>query len=46
MEEFYADIEEVLKQTPKKDIVHIIGDFNVNVRSVEIGIIGQFGLGE
>lgn len=34
IKEFYADIEEALKHTPKKDI-YIVRDFNVKERAIE-----------
>ena len=35
-----------LEQTPKKDVLFIIGDWNAKVESQEIpGVTGKFGLG-
>ena len=40
------DLQDLLEQTPKKDVLYIIGDWNANVGSQEIpGVIGKFGLG-
>ena len=39
--------EDLLEVTPKKDVLFIIGDWNVTVGSQDIpGITGKFGLGE
>ena len=36
----------LLEQTPKKDVLFIIGDWNANVGSQETpGVTGKFGLG-
>ena len=44
--QFYEDLEDLLKLTPKKDVLFIIGDWNGKVVSQEIpGVTGQFGLG-
>ena len=46
VEQFYEDLQDLLEQTPKKDVLFIIGDWNAKVRSQEIpGITGKFGLG-
>ena len=38
--------EDLLKLTPKKDVLFIIGDWNVKIESQEIpGVTGKFGLG-
>ena len=43
---FYEDIQDLLKVTPKKDVLFIIGDWNAKVGSQEIpGVTGKFGLG-
>ena len=43
---FYEDLQDLLKLTPKKDILFIIGDYNAKVGSQEIpGVTGKFGLG-
>ena len=43
---FYEDLQDLLKLTPKKDVLFIIGDWNVKVGSQETpGISGKFGLG-
>ena len=43
---FYEDLQGLLKLTPKKDILFIIGDWNTKVGSQEIpGVTGKFGLG-
>ena len=36
VEQFYEDLQEVLKVTPKKDVLFIIGDWNAKVGSQEI----------
>ena len=35
VERFYEDLKDLLELTPKKDILFIIGDWNVNVGSQE-----------
>ena len=46
VELFREDLYDVLKLTPKKDALFIIGDWNVKVKSHEIpGVTGKFGLG-
>ena len=46
VEWFYGDLQDLLKLTPKKDGVFIIGDWNAKVRSQETpGVTGKFGLG-
>ena len=46
VEWFYEDLQDLLKLTPEKDVLFIIGDWNAKVRSQETpGIIGKFGLG-
>ena len=46
VEQFYEDLQELLKLTPKKDVLFIIGDWNAKVGSQETpGVIGKFGLG-
>ena len=45
-EQFYEDLQDLLKLTPKKDGVFIIGDWNAKVRSQErLGVTGKFDLG-
>lgn len=47
IKEFYAEIQEILKQTPKKDIIYISGDFSAKASNVEeTGITDKFDLGE
>ena len=47
VEQFYEDLQDLLKLTPKKDALFIIGDWNAKVGSQEIlGVTGKFGLGE
>ena len=44
-EQFYEDLQDLLKLTPKKDVLFIIGDWNAKVGSQEIpGVTGKFGL--
>ena len=46
IEQFYEDLQDLPELTPKKDVLFIIGDWNVKVRSQMIpGIAGKFGLG-
>ena len=46
VEWFYEDLQDLLEQTPKKDVLFIIGDWNAKVRIQEIpGVTGKFGLG-
>ena len=46
VEWFYEDLQDLLELTPKKDILFIIGDWNVKVGSQETpGVTGKFGLG-
>ena len=46
VEGFYEDLQDLLELTPKKDVLFIIGDWNVNVGSQETpGVTGKFGLG-
>ena len=45
VEQFYEDLQGLLKLTPKKDVFFIIGDWNAKVRSQEIpGMTGKFDL--
>ena len=45
-ERFYEDLQDLLKLTPKKDVLFMIGDYNAKVGSQEIpGVTGKFGLG-
>ena len=42
----YEDLQDLLKLTPPKDVLFIIGDWNAKVGSQEIPrVIGKFGLG-
>ena len=46
VEWFYEDLQNLQELTPKKDVLFIIGDWNVKVGSQEItGGTGKFGLG-
>ena len=46
VEWFYEDLQDLLKVTPKKDVLFIIGDWNAKVGSQEIcGVTGKFDLG-
>ena len=46
VEQFYEDLQDLLELTPKKDVLSIIGDWNVKVGSQETpGVTGKFGLG-
>ena len=43
---FYADLQDLLELTPKKNVFFIIGDWNAKVGSQETpGVTGKFGLG-
>ena len=45
VEPFYGDLQDLLEQTPKKDVLFTIGDWNAKVGSQEIpGVTGKFGL--
>ena len=45
VEQFYEDLQDLLKLTPPKDVFFIIGDWNAKVGSQEIpGVTGKFGL--
>ena len=45
-ERFYEDLQDLLKLTPKKDVLFITGDWNAKVGSQEThGVTGKFGLG-
>ena len=46
VEQFYEDLQDLLEQTPKKDVLYIIGYWNAKVGSQETpGVTGKFGLG-
>ena len=46
VEQFYEDLQDILKVTPEKDVLFIIGDWNAKVGSQETpGVTGKFGLG-
>ena len=43
---FYEDLQDLLKLTPKKDVLFILGDWNAKAGSQETpGVTGKFGLG-
>ena len=43
---FYEDLQDLVKLTPKKDVLFIIGDWNAKVGSQEApGVTGKLGLG-
>ena len=43
---FYEDLQDLLKLTPQKDVLFIIGDWNTKVGIQETpGVTGKFGLG-
>ena len=47
IEQFYEDLQDLLKLTPQKDVLFIIGDWNAKVGSQETpGVTGKFGLGD
>ena len=46
VERFYEDLQDLVEQTPQKDVLFIIGDWNAKVGSQETpGLTGKFGLG-
>ena len=46
VELFYENLQDLLQLTPKKDVLFIIGDWNVKLGSQETpAVIGKFGLG-
>ena len=46
VERFYEDLQDLLELTPKKDVLFIIGDWNLKAGSQETpGVTGKFGLG-
>ena len=46
VEWFYDDLQDLLKVTPKKDVLFITDNWNSKVGSQEVpGITGEFGLG-
>ena len=46
VEWFYEDLQDLLKLTPQKHVLLIIGDWNAKVGSQEIlRVTGKFGLG-
>ena len=46
VEQFHEDLQDLLKLTPKKDVLFIIGDWNAKVGSQETpGVTRKFGLG-
>ena len=46
VEQFYEDLQDLLKLKPKKDVLFIIGDWNAKIGSQEtLGVTGKFGLG-
>ena len=46
VERFYKDLQDLLELKPKKDVLFIIGDWNLKVGSQEISAVtGKFGLG-
>lgn len=44
IEQFYAKVQNVLNETPKKNLVYIMGDFNAKVGEGEDDVIGKFRL--
>ena len=46
VDRFCEDLQDLLKLTPKKDVLFIIGDWNAKVGSQEtLGVPGKLGLG-
>ena len=44
VEQFYADIQDLLELTPKKDFLFIIGDWNAKVGSQETPLALEYGM--
>ena len=45
IEQFYEDLQDLLKLTPTKDVLFILGDWNAKVGSQETpGVTGKFAL--
>ena len=45
VERFYEDLQDLLELTPKKDVLFLIGEWNVKVGNQETpGVTGKFGL--
>ena len=45
-DQLYEDLQDLLKLTPKKDVLFIIGNWNEKVGNQEIpGLTGKIGLG-
>ena len=46
VEQFYEDLQDLLKLTPKKDVLFIIGDWNTKVGNQKTPRVrGKFGFG-
>ena len=46
VEQLYEDLQDPLEQTPQKDVIFILGDWNAKVGSQETpGVTGKFGIG-
>ena len=46
VEQFYEDLQDLLKLAPQKDVILIIGHWNAKLGSLEIPwVTGKFGLG-
>ena len=46
VQQFYEELQDLLKRTPKRGVLFIIGHWNAKVESQEIpGVTGKFGLG-
>ena len=46
VEQLYEDLQDLLELTPKKDVLFIIGNWNLKVGSQETpGVTGKFALG-
>ena len=46
VDQFYEDLQDLLKLTSKKDVILITGDWNAKIGSQEIpGVTDKFGLG-
>ena len=46
VEQFYEDLQDLLELIPNKDVIFIIGDWNIKVGSQELpGVTGKCDLG-
>ena len=45
VEQIYEDLEDFLEQTPKPDVLYIIGDWNAGGSQEIPGVTGKFDIG-